>query len=609
MVHVTKDNRNRILAALLTVLGACGFYYVESLVQSDKIPYDFLPVLIFIPLYLFNLKTIQTVKEKAPSAKGVLFTGLFSFFFSAFLVVGAQLKRFGMTYSGYKGKLVILLMAVLLGCFCFPFFYYLFSATVTSVKERPVVHLKRKFFIAWLFIFACYFVMFLAYYPAIMAYDFHRQSQEAVRGFAFFYPYQPLVHTWLYWLFFKIGGLFGSLETGMAFYSIFQMLVLSSVCSYAAVMTYRLSKRKLLFFLSLAFFGVFPFFCVMAVEATKDVLFTALFLLFILLFIEMVLFKKADSIGINICWIAVGTLMVLFRNNAIYGLIPFLAVYVILSKGKRLKVLGLAVVLLAVSLGMKALMPHIIGTKIKAPEIEKYSVIIQSMGRVGYYHANELDAETYELINGVIPDEYWKYYNPPISDSIKGWVPYNDLWDGNMKDVLAAWIKVGLKYPNEYIDSFLLTNAGYLFLDDETWANMLGEGTETRYGAIFTYNSSTSDVIPDGISHESKLPGVESAVEEVVSANAFLHWPLISVIFRPAFYSWGLFMGLLLFIRRKALSETMVVLFPFLYYATLLLGPCVSWRYIFPIAAFFPIPVALWCNVAGGGETSEPKEE
>ena len=604
MSNLIKKFRNLFISLILTGFGMYGFWYVRSVVYGMDAPYDTLTNLLSIPLAFFIYKAIEvaeTVSAQRKVKSEIILSSIVSVLLGICFVFGAQLRAWGMTGSGYAAKAMILFRGIALACMIFPFMFFIVQSSFFADEmkaPKEAVKLKRKYAFSAGAIFLMYIPVFLAYYPAVMAYDFHRQSGEALLGFEHFWPYQPIAHTWLYWLFFKIGGAFGSLQTGMAFYSIFQMLCISAVFGYLAVMVYRLTRRLWIYITTTLFLGLFPLFSVMSVEATKDVVFTALFVLFVLLFVERVFFDKEGNIPLSVAWVATAGIMVLFRKNTIYALPFFMAVYIIFcAKKSRIKNLIICAVMLGFCFLTTWSLPKIIGTEMKAPEIEKYSVITQSMGRVGYYHGDELDAETYEQIDTYVPEDTWKLYNPYIADAIKwnvGSKAYAQTWEGNTGEVVRTWVKVGLKYPNEYIDSFFLTNAGYIFPDDRSWAEMLGWGPEGRMGAIYTYNSSETTELPKGIAHESKFPALEKLLEKIVSENAFYEWSFIGILFKPSFYVWALFLGILIFAFRGQKKALMTVAFPELYFLTMLLGPCVQWRYIYPIAVLLPLIIAFW---------------
>ena len=118
------------------------------------------------------------------------------------------------------------------------------------------------------------------------------------------------------------------------------MLLLSAALAYACVMVKRVTKKLWLLVVSVLFFGLLPYYSVFAVSVTKDVIFSALFLVFFLLWMERTFFvgekKPWELDGLLIL---VGAFVVGFRNNAIYALLLFGLLAVVLSNRKeRLRV-------------------------------------------------------------------------------------------------------------------------------------------------------------------------------------------------------------------------------------------------------------------------------
>nr|CRY98133.1 hypothetical protein [uncultured prokaryote] len=114
----------------------------------------------------------------------------------------------------------------------------------------------------------------------------------------------------------------------------FQMLICSVVMAYSCNMLYRVTKRKWVVVLGVLFYGVFPFVSVQVMCTTKDVLFSALFLLFVLLMLERTFFAKGKRRNvIDVCMVLSGILMIMFRNNAFYAALVA-AVLILLFCGK-----------------------------------------------------------------------------------------------------------------------------------------------------------------------------------------------------------------------------------------------------------------------------------
>lgn len=605
--QLRKEKISLVVMLLIAWLGVYGISYLVSIASEDLLSNSIFSLGVYIIIFFmikYTYKNLQAIADKKQRRKRIIYAVLIAWFFSVLMIMGYQLKFNGMTECGFKGKGLIILRGLCMAVGVFPFTNILFEG-IEKINESQKTYVPKKtwknrnvFLVSWAAVFVSWIPIFLAYYPAVMAYDFHRQSIEAAKGFIWFNSYQPLAHTWLIWVALQIGYAVGSLEIGMACYSIFQMLVFSVACGYACVTIYRLVKRKWAVVLTALFFGFFPLVSVLSVGATKDVLFSALFIIFICLFVERTFFATGKKQWvIDILWLLEAIIMMLFRNNAIYAVAVFTIFALILEKKKQ-KIRLLILCLLFVIGGKAGLegMQIVIGTEGRGSKVEAYSVIMQQFARVGYYHGDTMDEDLKASLDLYMPPNAQVLYNPPLVDTVK-WnmgTAYTDYWEGKMDEMFKSWIKIGLAYPNEYIDAFLELSAGYWFFDDVTWAEVFGYGLEERMGALSTYTSSTSEVIPEGIAHESKFPWLESKLEEIVSANCFYDWPVISVLFKPALYCWGLLLSVVACIYTKKRRNCMVILLPFMYFGTMLLGPVVQARYVLPIIVTLPVMIAVW---------------
>lgn len=594
-----------MIQAVLAMLGTYGVCCLGSHAGLTAASFSAASIPLAVTVFwLLSLtgKKLESVPEGRQRRRRVIYAAVVCFLFSITMLAGYQLQVNGMTESGFRGKGLLLLRAACLSVAVFPFGNLLFGGIEKAGEWKPSAEGKRwkygkVFGISALLIFLCLVPVWLAYYPIIMSYDFHRQINEAVKGFAWFWPYQPLAHTWVIWVFLQLGYLLGDIQTGMACMALFQMLIYSLAMSYAIVFLYRVTGKKWTVAAGVLYFGVFPLNSVMAVCTTKDVLFSVLFLLFVLLLAERFFFAGGKKLLLlDLFLVLEGSLMMQFRNNCFYAVAVFGVIWILFSaKKERLRVLLLCVLLLAGGKGMEAGIRAALGTKLGTAKVEMFSVPIQQFARVGYYHGDEMEPELRELLNTYVLEEDWEGYYAPIADSTKtsvGVTTFAAAWEGHYMQLFQDWLKLGMHYPNEYIDAFLELTRGYWFLDDRSYAECLGYGMEGRMGTIYTYNSAAIDNGPE-IAHESKFPWLEEQLEKIVSANAFYNWPVISVVFKCSFYFWGLFLTLAAFLFLRQRRQALFSLFPVLYMATMLLGPVVQMRYIFPIMVTLPILVSL----------------
>ena len=594
----------KALPIILSFLGTYGVCYLLELTGSTYPDYSILSVLFMAGIYIL-LKRI----DRTGSRRHFCFAAAVSYVLALILILGYQIDRYGMTESGVKGKGLILLRAACLAIAVFPFGDMLFGA----IGKIPFGHTKEEkpwkkgmvFGVSFAVIFLLWIPVWMAYYPIVMSYDFHRQVNEAYNGWIWFNSYQPLIHTWLIWLFLQIGGALGSNEVGMGLFSLFQMLIVSAAMAYACMVMYKLVKRKWAVVLTVLFYGIFPFCSVSMMIGTKDAIFSALFLTFSVLFIERNFCHEERKWVMEIPMVVTAIVMMMFRYNALYAMAAFGVLSLIFAKGKeKLRIFLLCVAMVVGGKAAQEGIQHGLGTSIRGSDVEKYSLLIQQFARVGYYHADDMKPEIYKLVDKYVEAESWQYHMPALADASRSvGIDFAHVWEPDMAQVFKDWFKVGLEYPNEYIDAFLCVTEGFWFFDDRTYCEMQGWGNGDRHGAIFTNNSSSSDTY-EGIQHISKFPWLEEKLEDIVSNNAFYDWPVISVLFKSSTYTLTFLLIVIALIYRKQRKQAFICLFPLTYFGTMLLGPTVQFRYVVPLMITVPLLAALTCTFGQEGESS-----
>lgn len=607
MLQKIRTDKNLLITLILTALATYGLGCLANLATGNVLfTQSIFSVPIAIGLFALLLPTVKNLlplpaasaQEKKAKCRKLIFSVAFSWFLGITLICGYQIRNLGLTSGGFSGKLAILAQGFCLGIAILPFIFQLFrladSAPVRNGRDTSAIERianRKLFLLSWLIIFICWIPVFLAYYPAVMSYDFNTQSIQVVTET--YHTHHPLVHTGLLWVFFQIGTLLGSYSLGMAFFALVQMLILSCIYAYSCKIMWQLTQRKLPVIIALLFYGLLPIHSVLSISITKDILFSGFFLLFLLLLIKRTFLLSQNSLLTDLAFVGSGILMLLFRNNAVYAFIPFALFYIIMNRREWVRTLAICCAISIFGMGINYGLQ--VGMKADTGSIaEMCSVPMQQFARVGNIHGNTLSEEDYACIDWYVYDEYWSRYNPPIADTVKITVSADGIahWEENLPQTILDWIKIGLHYPNEYLDAFLCLTSGYWFLDDVSYAEVLGSDLESRMGILYTFNASRSSVFK-GIETNSLLPGLEKHLEEIVSANKFFEWPVISVLFKPAFYCLIMLFALLVFWYRKEKRQMLLVLLPLLYLFTLLLGPVALVRYAYPFIIYSPVLLSM----------------
>lgn len=442
---------------------------------------------------------------------------------------------------------------------------------------------------------------YLAYYPAICAYDSPIQVGQIAENS--FIDHHPIAHTLLIKGTMDFGrNVLGSVNGGIAVYALLQLLALAAVFAFGILRLYRHGVKALWLALLLLLLMIFPFNAYMSISVTKDIIFSAFFVLQIISLYELISGSPPDK---RVTWKEVlfffsTTGMILFRNNGTYAFLVFMAVLLltVLSgrKGRKRSgriLLWSAAGFLAGNLAVTALF-HLTDAQ-QGDKREMLSMPIQQLARCMLYHGgagalpeddNSMDEADKALIRDFILDEGYLEYDPVISDPVKRHtntyvVRYR------LKDFASSYFHLLAEYPGDFINAALAVNAGYLYPGDVTHASVnTGQGfsgmgyVQTRWSEETFANY--------GIYKDSRWEWLHGHMERWADENGYLKIPVLRYLFMPGIWMW---LYLLLFgwlMIRREFGRCLPLALILGYYGTLLLGPTVQLRYIYPVMTAFP---------------------
>lgn len=491
------------------------------------------------------------------------------------------------------------------------------DAGAKKCGRRPV---SQVWFFYTMLIFLCWLPVFLAYYPSVFAYDAEGQLYQVIAKD--YSTHHPLLHTLFLGAFFKLGGALGSYQTGMAVHSVVQMLLMAAAFAWALSRLYERKTPRWIRLVLLLFYGVFPANSILALSTTKDVLFSALVLLFTLKSFHLVCGRGLETgrvcAGDRAAFVGLAVLMLLFRNNAVYAFaVSAPILYIILhhesktanlqnqdgrrgSAADRKWLLAAAAVLLlfgVCSFSLKA----VTHAKNGSPR-EMLSVPLQQMARVRVTAEEQIDPAMRQELDKYIPAEWvFAAYNPHLADPVKNRAVIHD----DPAGLIKLWIRLGLCFPTIYVDAFLDNSLGMWYLPDTSHAEIYGIGTESGFGYLSTDNRT----MPAGceIVERSFLPGLRAFMEQIVSDNAYQKLPLVRLLFAPALYWWLLWFYLAAVLYQRKIREALPAVYLGAYYLTLLLSPTVIVRYLYPLMVTVPVilPCLLQANHDGEQENTQ----
>ena len=437
------------------------------------------------------------------------------------------------------------------------------------------------FFIVFAIFLICWFPYFLAMYPGMFAYD--NEWQYFMYADNKITNHQPVIHTLLLGFIIRtVEDLTGSINKGVAAYTLFQMLLMGLGSAFIPYSIFKRKENKFLFTASIVFLAFYPVFVIFVFTGTKDTLFSMAIADFMI--VNLDLFEKGDEFlkkrGNRILWILLAFIIYSFRNNAVYAMLPVLpfAVVFIVKKCKKYRSKALAMLLFTAALFVFYSGPFTeLVAKEKVSKAEMMSVPCQQLVRVYTYRNDELNENEKEIFEEFFDNDVWHgNYVPEIADSSKARLRM-DVYDAKAADYWKLWFDWLKKYPGEYVDSFLENTYGLYYM----WPHyvLYSYGQEG-----FTVMHQMDPAVPN-----SKLPKLYSLLENFQDGDIVLNNSFVSWIFAPATFLYLGIAACVYVLRNKKFWLLIPIAFLALLWCTFLLGPVALVRYVLFLYILLPV--------------------
>ncbi len=485
------------------------------------------------------------------------------------------------------------------------------AAKPSLSEEKHLLSDKKRFPLSavsagsFLLLILAWLPAYLAYYPAICSYDSPIQMGQIAEHS--YIDHHPLAHTLLMEGAVTFGEkVFQSANAGMGLYALLQLMLLAFSFAFGIARLYRHGCGKVLLAMLQAGLMCYPFHAYLSITVTKDIIFSAFFILQMLAAYELLYQEPA---GKRVTWrellfftSTVG--MILFRNNGKYAFLVFLIFTFFCAlfgkeqkvKWRKLFLFSLAG-LLAGLLSLTALF-HLTRAG-QGDKREMLSMPIQQLARCMIYHGgvgvlaeddDTMDETDKALIRDFILGEGYREYDPAISDPVKRHVN-TYVVRYRPKEFAQTYFHLLTRYAGDFINAALAVDAGYLYPEDVSHA-FVNAGQEAGMGYVQTrWNE---EVFANyGIYKDSKWEWLHEHMERWADDNAYLRIPVLRYLFMPGIWVWLylLLFGWLFLNNRFELCLPLTLILG--YYGTLLLGPTVQLRYIYPMMAAFPFAALM----------------
>ena len=391
----------------------------------------------------------------------------------------------------------------------------------------------------------------------------------------------------------KLGRLFGNDNLGLFFYSIVQIVILSSALSYTIKYLKENKVRNRFLYILLLIYILVPIYGFYAMTATKDTIYTALIIFFIIeihKFITKNKDKKLKTMQI-IRLIILMIFICLMRNNGIYVVLLTLLAMLPYSKINTKKVLiSIITIILLYTTYINILLPHF---KITNGSIrEALSIPFQQTARYIKYYEKDVTEEERETINRVLAyDKLKKEYKPENADPIKSKYKKQATKE-ELKQYFRVWYKQFLKHPDVYVEAFISNTYGYIYPQKTEYYIHYEDLNNPilKIIANFGYMNYRENFI--NYSYNNHLGKIRANL--VKYAKKFQEIPIIELLVNVGFNTWILIFMIIYSVCKKKYKNILVLMPSIVTFLVCLASPINNYlRYALPIIFSNPMLILL----------------
>lgn len=493
-------------------------------------------------------------------------------------VIFGCLYSFCVTLSNYNYlKNIIWLTGILVtgfvtGYYMVCFFCKLYELNI-KIENKNNKQLQ-VFIISFLLISAVNIsYLLLCDYPGNISPDSLSQIKQVLT--VSYSDHHPFWHTMIIKMCLDIGiTLFKDINLGIALYSIFQIIYMSTCFSYAVTTVYSFSNRVFTILLMLIYCFM-PYNIIYSITMWKDVMFSGSILLFV---VSMYNVMKNKNSRINWLLLTIGFVgSSILRNNGWMALVATYLVFLIVLR-KRYNLLKICLaILIVISFVIKGPLVKILGVK-KTEFREALSIPIQQVSKV-IYNKEAITAEQELMISKIVTvEEIRENYLPYISDPVKFRIDDEILKNDKMV-YLKMWAEIGIKHPITYITAWIDQTRGYWNSGYKYWIWSLGV-IDNSYGIESNVKSNRLRSITDTLLR--------------IFDNSMILKPLVSI----GFNVWVMIIMALVYISKKRYEEFVLTLPALFVIGTLLIATPVfsEFRYAYCIFTCLPFIMSVIHN-------------
>ena len=534
---------------------------------------------------------------------------ILSLIYSILLVFGASYKKVGnatLVFDNiFLSILIFIVLFFLSRTLILLLYKYLDNYKIKNKKKSKFNNLldKHPFIVSMIIILILWLPYIISFYPIILSPDPSFQIKQYF-GIPNKYSdysimldksvtitnHHPVIHTLLLGTCLKLGNLINYDNLGLFLYSIIQITILSSVLSLTISYMTKLKISYKYRLIVLLIYSLVPMFPLYAMSGVKDVIFTSLIILYVMLIYHLIKNKK-DTLSIKnvILIILLLIFIMLFRNNGFHIILLSFPFVLLINRKNFKKLLLIFIIFLSFNTCYnKVILPHFKITPSSVREI--LSIPFQQTAR--YVKYNKLTKEEYEIYDKVLDmSDLAKRYKPEISDPVKN--KFNKYTtDKELKEYFSTWLKDLIKDPVTYVDATTNNIYGYFYPFKLNW---------------YVYYKYDTRIVSDGFNyHYNNL----NTSRDILSTFAiyYPYIPIIGLISNIGFNTWILFFITAYMFHKKKYYGIIYLLPSYVALLVCMASPVNAYfRYAMPYVFAMPLTIGIFLDVIKGSVKNEKK--
>lgn len=534
---------------------------------------------------------------------------ILSLIYSILLVFGTSYKKVGnatLVFDNIFLSILIFIVLFFLSRTLILFLYkYLDNYKIKNKKKSKFNNLldKHPFIVSMIIILILWLPYIISFYPIILSPDPSFQIKQFF-GIPNKYSdysimldksvtitnHHPVIHTLLLGTCLKFGNLINCDNLGLFLYSIIQITILSSVLSLTISYMTKLKISYKYRLIVLLIYSLVPMFPLYAMSGVKDVIFTSLIILYVMLIYYLIKNKK-DTLSIKkvILIILLLIFIMLFRNNGFHIILLSFPFVLLINRKNFKKLLIIFIIFLSFNTCYnKVILPHFKITPSSVREI--LSIPFQQTAR--YVKYNKLTKEEYEIYDKVLDmSDLAKRYKPEISDPVKN--KFNKYTtDKELKEYFSTWLKDLTKDPVTYVDATTNNIYGYFYPFKLNW---------------YVYYKYDTRIVSDGFNyHYNNL----NTSRDILSTFAiyYPYIPIIGLVSNIGFNTWILFFITTYMFHKKKYYGIIYLLPSYVALLVCMASPVNAYfRYAMPYVFAMPLTIGIFLDVIKGSVKNEKK--